>query len=87
MQTLCLFASYPGQNGQPVVGARLCCSDIHVASHPVRTSRECLRKWKTRYLATGDTVADLAKSKPEADMSEIVTGATADHIGQIACKK
>lgn len=44
-------------------------------------------KWKTRYLATGDSVADLAKSKPEADMSEIVPGATADYIGQLACKK
>ncbi|MGO1069687.1 hypothetical protein [Lysobacter sp. CA199] len=44
-------------------------------------------KWKTRYIASADTVEDLAKSKPEPQLYEIVPGATADHVGQLACKK
>ncbi len=40
-----------------------------------------------KYLGTGDTIADLAKSKPDPRMAPIVPNSIADYVGRQACTK
>ncbi len=38
-----------------------------------------------KYLGTGETMAEMANSKPDSKMSPIVSGSIADYVGRQAC--
>ena len=40
-----------------------------------------------KYLGSGDTLADMAKSKPDPRMGPIVPRSIADYVGKRACKR
>jgi hypothetical protein len=40
-----------------------------------------------KYLGTGDTLADMAGSKPDVSMAPIVSMSIADYVGREACKR
>jgi hypothetical protein len=40
-----------------------------------------------KYLATGDTIAELAKSKADPAMGPLVSGSISDYVGKHACKR
>jgi hypothetical protein len=39
-----------------------------------------------KYLGTGDTLEQMKRSKPDANMSPIVNGSIAFHVGREACR-
>ena len=41
----------------------------------------------TRYLGTGDSLAELAASRPEPKMAPIISGSIADVVGGVACRQ
>ncbi|PPT49564.1 hypothetical protein XarbCFBP8147_13025 [Xanthomonas arboricola] len=40
-----------------------------------------------KYLGTGDTLSDMARSKPDPNMGPIVAQSIADYVGREACKR
>ena len=40
-----------------------------------------------KYLGTGDTPAEMARSKPDPGMAPIVSQSIADYVGRQACKR
>ena len=40
-----------------------------------------------KYLGTGDTLADMARSKPDPRMAPVVSQSIADYVGRQACKR
>jgi hypothetical protein len=40
-----------------------------------------------KYLGTGDTLAEMASSKPDPNMAPIVPQSIADYVGRQACKR
>ena len=40
-----------------------------------------------KYLGTGDTLADMAKSNADPKMTPIISQSIADHVGRQACKR
>lgn len=40
-----------------------------------------------KYLGTGDTLAEMANSKPNPNMAPIVSQSIADYVGRQACKR
>ena len=39
-----------------------------------------------KYLGTGDSLAEMARSKPDSNMAPIVSQSIADYVGRQACK-
>lgn len=43
--------------------------------------------YTVKYLGTGDTLADMALSRPDLKMASIVPESIADYVGRQACKR
>lgn len=68
--------------GRTVITKRTGASGTHYA----KRFYDCLNS-TVKYLGTGATLADMARSKSDPDMAPVAPGSVADYVGREACKR